>query len=633
MANGDDSSSGGLTGNSGNDGGLASGLSGLMKLADPQLLISVGAGLLSGARYGSNAGEGLMQGLQMYQGMKTNQLQRQQMQQQMQMQPLQQQLLQQQVQQGQMGLDWQKALQGARLQALGGNQGAAPPGGFSPQSGGLGGLIGGQPPQMPSQAPPQAAPQAFMPGVSPMPAQGGAPAQQASQPAQTGSPSNYWDVPTPQGVDQATFPGELMPRNLARVSAIGDPKVQDELEKSHYLAAQRNYGSQMNTLKYLAQSANPAPLLAGAPALQSKFGEWAQAAGVDPNSTDPQDLRHVATYAYNQYAGSLGGEPLPVQNALDKQGIDPITGKYEGGEPKAIIRNGQPVNVRPQDAIGQTPYNPSIFGVGNMTDQALENAYQQYLSTGQQPTGYGRNPAMQARMQNYFAQRMSQDGVTPGQVASTGQQFKATQGVVKDFESGATSKTLNGLNTAITHMDQLDQATTALNNGNFQALNKFGNFFKTQFGSDSQTNFNIVKNFASGEVAKAVLPGGGGEREREEIAQAMNSANSPQQLQSAIQMWRNLLAGKTDALRNQWDVGTGGAQGSFDKFLLPATKNALGIGSTPSAQNGQTPAQAPPSASSPRSASAPVRVNSPQEALALKPDTVFMTPDGRLKVR
>lgn len=614
MANGDDSLSGGLTGNSGNGGSLASGLSGLMQLADPALLVSVGAGLIQGAHYGSNAGAGLLQGLSAYQGMKTNQLQRQQMQQQMQMQPLQQQLLQQQVQQGQMGLNWQKALNDARLKALPGYQGA--PGADASVSPGA-----AQAPQSPQQQ--------FYPGISQMPSGAQPSPMTAASPsiAPQGAPataqprSDYWEVPTPESVDAATFPGELMPRNLARVSAIGDPKVQDELEKSHYLAAQRNYGSQMNTLKYIAQSGNPGALLQAAPALQAKFAEWGQAAGVDLANASPQDLRHVATYAYNQYAGSLGGEPLPVQNALTAQGMDPISGKYEGGEPKAIIRNGQPVNVRPQDAIGQTPYNPSILGVGSLTDQTLENAYQQYIATGQQPTGYGRNPAMQARQQNYFAQRMQQDGVTPAQVASTGQQFKATQGVVRDFESGATSKTLNGLNTAITHMDQLYQAAGALNNGNVQALNKFGNFFKTQFGSDSQTNFNIVKNFASGEVAKAVLPGGGGEREREEIAQAINSANSPQQLQSAVQMWRNLLAGKTEALRNQWDVGTGGAQGDFNKFLLPATKKALGI------QESQ------PSGGGSGGGNAPVRVNSPQEALALKPGTIFITPDGRTKVR
>ena len=56
-----------------------------MKMADPQLLISVGAGLMSGARYGSNAGEGLMQGLQvLHHAQKTsdlqNQIQRQQVQ-------------------------------------------------------------------------------------------------------------------------------------------------------------------------------------------------------------------------------------------------------------------------------------------------------------------------------------------------------------------------------------------------------------------------------------------------------------------------------------------------------------------------------------------------------------------------
>ena len=496
----------------------------------------------------------------MYQQQKQGQLQRQQMQQQM---PLQQQLLQQQVQQGQMGLDWQKALNAARLQALPGNQGS-----------------GATPPGMPAPSTPDAS--QFLPGISPMPSAGGMPAVPTQQPAGAGSPpTGYWDVPTPQTVDQATFPGELMPRNLARVSAIGDPKVQDELEKSHYLAAQRAYGSQMSTLKYIAQSPNPGSVISAAPAMQAKFVEWAKAAGIDPNSTDPQDLRHVATYAYNQYAGSLGGEPLPVQNALTKEGLDPITGKYEGGEPQKIIRNGQPVNVRPQDAIGQTPYNPSILGASSITDATRDWAYQYAsLHGGALPPGLSRSPASTADLMNYVATRAKQEGNTQLSMVAEQQQLKGAQGVVKDFTSGQTAKTLNGLNTAISHMDQLDQAATALQNGDVRALNKSANFFKTQFGSNATTNFSVVKNFAAGEVAKAVLPGGGGEHEREEIAEAINSSSSPEQLHSAIQTWRNLLAGKTEALRNQWDVGTNGTQGEFDKFLLPATKKALGMGST-----------------------------------------------------
>src|SRR6185437_15201203 len=39
---------------------------GLMGLKDPDLLLNVGLGLMSSARYGGNAGVGLMQGLQSY---------------------------------------------------------------------------------------------------------------------------------------------------------------------------------------------------------------------------------------------------------------------------------------------------------------------------------------------------------------------------------------------------------------------------------------------------------------------------------------------------------------------------------------------------------------------------------------
>ena len=171
-----------------------------------------------------------------------------------------------------------------------------------------------------------------------------------------------------------------------------------------------------------------------------------------------------------------------------------------------------------------------------------------------------------------------------GNFVRDGQRTDAAGNTLQDFTSGQTSKDLKGLNTAISHMGILDQAATALGNNDVRQMNRFENFFGKQFGSSAQTNFDIVKNFAAGEVAKAVLPGGGGEAEREEIADAIRDSSSPDQLHSAIGQWRDLLAGKTQATRQQWDTGTNGTQGSFDQFLTPQTRQVVGIQSAPAGQ-------------------------------------------------
>ena len=167
-------------------GGILSTLGGLMKMADPQLLISVGAGLMSGARYGSNAGEGLMQGLQMYHAKKTSDLQNQ--------------IQRQQVQEGQLGLQQRKMMLDAAQQAFQGGPGQAPP-----PSGAAPG----------ASAAPGGASTPFMPGVSPMPA-GGQPPQSAPQ----GLPQSL-QAPSMSQIYGTTYPGGASPnytRGMAMLS-------------------------------------------------------------------------------------------------------------------------------------------------------------------------------------------------------------------------------------------------------------------------------------------------------------------------------------------------------------------------------------------------------------------------------
>jgi hypothetical protein len=151
---------------------------------------------------------------------------------------------------------------------------------------------------------------------------------------------------------------------------------------------------------------------------------------------------------------------------------------------------------------------------------------------------------------------------------------------VNDFTKGKSAQALNGINTAVQHMTALDPLIDALGTNDVKVVNRVSNFFKEQTGQAAPTNYAALKEFVGGEVAKAVLPGGGGEKEREALTAPLNAANSPDQLKQAVQTIKTALAGKTEALRNQWDVGTMGAQGNFDKFLLPETKKALGIADT-----------------------------------------------------
>lgn len=361
------------------------------------------------------------------------------------------------------------------------------------------------------------------------------------------------------------------------------------------------------TLDTIAGSASPARIVMNNPGLMQRWQQMAPQMGFDPVKDFSDDnVRAVINFARNNIAGSAGlptkEPPVKQQDIPGPLGSlyqrDPISGKVtqvKGEEPlKDVIdpNTGQPTNVRASQAEGKQPFNQSIFGASNLGDQAKEFAYQSFVSTGKIPANFGRNPAMQASLMDYISKRAAQDGNSAASIAAKGQAFTAQQGVVKDFTSGQSGKAVTAINTAVQHINSLTPLVDALGTGDIKQINRFTNAFKEQTGSPAPTNYAALKEFVGGEVAKAVLPGGGGEKEREALLAPLNAANSPEAIHQALQTIQTALAGKTEALRNQWDVGTNGTQGSFDKFLMPATKKALGIADTPKATAHPAPIQA-----------------------------------------
>ncbi len=625
MADTDDSSSGlmGNTGNtsatpttSGNSGGILSTLGGLMKMADPQFLMSVGAGLMAGARYGSNAGEGLLQGLQLYHQTKTNDLQNR--------------LQRQQIQEGQLGLQQRQMMLGAAQQAFNGGQGQTQP----PVPAGA--LPGAQGAQASGSSP-------FLPGVSQMPAAGGQPAPQP-QAAPQGLPASL-QAPSMSQIYGTTFPGGASPnytRGMALLSQ--DPaaallKARDDQLK----LAQENYAPGIAKLDTLIKSDTPSKYMKADPDLRQAWPQLATTLGMDPDKDyNDQNVRTALTYARNQMAASLSEPTEAPTNALRTvqlpdgrtAQIDPVTGKQTVQEAspleKVIGPNGQPILVPNAKAAGMTPFNQSIFGASNMDDQTKELAYQFAKVNGGKlpPWMSSRGDAAKGAMANYIAQRASQEGLTGASMVAQGQATQAAGNVLKDFTSGATNKKLVAINTGVEHLDALNPLIDAMDSGNLTAINKARQFFEKQTGKPAPTNYSTLANMAVGEVSQAVMAGGGTGPERDDLAAPFKSSNAPDVLRGAVQQAITALAGKTDGLRTSWDAGTNGTQGAFERFLGPATKKALGI-----PESAATPSSPSASTRNAAASTAPVRVSSPQEALALKPGTVFVTPDGRTKVR
>ena len=138
--------------------------------------------------------------------------------------------------------------------------------------------------------------------------------------------------------------------------------------------------------------------------------------------------------------------------------------------------------------------------------------------------------------------------INPNYDATTyGAKVKAS----KDFTSGTQGNAMRSFAVAGDHLDQLGSLVDALNNGDMQLVNKIGNAFSSQTGSPAPTNFDAAKDVVSKEVIKAIVGGGGGVAERQELANLMDRAKSPAQLKGVISQYRSLMAAQHDALLQQ----------------------------------------------------------------------------------
>lgn len=127
----------------------------------------------------------------------------------------------------------------------------------------------------------------------------------------------------------------------------------------------------------------------------------------------------------------------------------------------------------------------------------------------------------------------------------------AKKKAASDFTTGSLGNSMRSFQVAGQHLDQLGQLVDALGNGNLTLVNKLGNAIGSQTGNPAPTNFDAAKDVVSKEVVKAIVAGGGGVSERQELAHLMDNAESPAQLKGVIQQYRNLMAAQHDALLQQ----------------------------------------------------------------------------------
>jgi hypothetical protein len=145
---------------------------------------------------------------------------------------------------------------------------------------------------------------------------------------------------------------------------------------------------------------------------------------------------------------------------------------------------------------------------------------------------------------------------------------------VKSFDAGKDSNTVDAINTAVSHLDQLKTLVPALNSGDVQLINQAKAAYQRATGQAAPTNAETVANIASAEINKVVTGGPGAEDDRNVARSMLNVIKqSPDQAAGAIDQLQGLMAGRLNSIALRYKQAT--KMDNFGDRLAPETKAAL----------------------------------------------------------
>lgn len=132
--------------------------------------------------------------------------------------------------------------------------------------------------------------------------------------------------------------------------------------------------------------------------------------------------------------------------------------------------------------------------------------------------------------------------------------YAAASSLSKELAStrqGTAGGSLLSAGVASNHLELLDQAATALNNNDTQALNNIANSIGVQFGKSPAVTFKAIADQVNQEVGKVVAGGTPHEAELENLRKNLNSDQSPEQTQSVIKSYIGLMSGRVNEVNER----------------------------------------------------------------------------------
>lgn len=195
-----------------------------------------------------------------------------------------------------------------------------------------------------------------------------------------------------------------------------------------------------------------------------------------------------------------------------------------------------------------------------------------------------RNPRMASIMNQVNQQYPNFDATVYGE----------RQKAMKDFGTGPQGQQVQAANTALNHLDTLEQLAKAQANGNIPLFNQLANRFAAETGSQVPTNLQGAITLVGPEISKAVVGAGGGQGDREKVDAALSAITkgSPDQQAGQIATMKDIFGGRLSEVGRTYQRAT--HLENFGDMLSPAAQAIYaakhGPGAkTPAAASGAVP--------------------------------------------
>lgn len=321
-------------------------------------------------------------------------------------------------------------------------------------------------------------------------------------------------------------------------------------------------------------------LLAAGSALQ---GDNSVAAGLI-KQRDALALQAQQGNATARLLASRGAKPEEVQAAMlgGPEAVKALLAEYLGKDKWKVVQTGE-------DAYGHKTFmqqnevdgtlRPLRNKDGTASTDAVEGAAPQ-LSEAQQ----NRVKAIIEGREPYPAQsrardaQMIRDAVHAADPQFDAVNYNARLKARQSFTSGKDRDNLKSFNTTIGHLEELDKAVGDLHNSSFPAWNKYiANPVAEQFDPKYQTalkRFQAARTAVSDELTRAFRGSGGNVHDIIQWENAINAADSPEALRSAIRTAANLLESRISSVGDSYNSAMGTTKDPLE-LLTPHAREAF----------------------------------------------------------